>query len=47
MPTCQACDGTHEADELVRHEREGVVTVHCPDCHATMGRYREGGAPRR
>jgi hypothetical protein len=42
MPTCQKCESTHDADELTRHTFEGWLVVHCPDCHAPMGRYRLG-----
>ncbi|MFC4360080.1 hypothetical protein ACFO0N_19190 [Halobium salinum] len=43
MPTCHHCDATHTAEELTRHERPGVVLVHCPDCDCLLGRYRRHG----
>jgi len=39
MPTCDNCEATREADELERHEREGMVFVHCPDCGHALGTY--------
>jgi len=41
MPSCPGCDGEYEAAELVRHEHESLVVVHCPDCNQLMGQYRE------
>ncbi|WP_169317800.1 hypothetical protein [Haloferax mucosum] len=40
MPTCQNCGSEYEASELTRHVVEEWLIVHCPDCHAPMGRYR-------
>ncbi|WP_197409774.1 hypothetical protein [Haloferax profundi] len=42
MPTCRNCRSTHETEELTRHTIAEWVVVHCPDCHAPMGRYRVG-----
>ncbi|MFC7204350.1 hypothetical protein ACFQJC_12555 [Haloferax namakaokahaiae] len=42
MPTCRICGATHDADELQRHITEGILIVHCPDCHAPMGSYHVG-----
>jgi uncharacterized Zn finger protein len=39
MPTCPSCDGEYDAEELKRHERDGMVFVHCPDCGHSMGAY--------
>jgi hypothetical protein len=41
MPNCQSCDGEFAAEDLTRHERAGVVRVHCPDCGCAMGTYRD------
>lgn len=43
MPTCRNCSGEFDADDLVRHEAERVLVVHCPDCRAPLGRYRRHG----
>lgn len=43
MPTCNHCDTSYEAADLVRHESHGVTLVHCPDCACLMGRYRRHG----
>ncbi|WP_169316543.1 hypothetical protein [Haloferax elongans] len=40
MPTCRVCGATHDAEDLVRHTRGEWLVVHCPDCHAGLGRYR-------
>jgi hypothetical protein len=40
MPTCRLCGVEHETEDLCRHEQEGVLVVHCPDCHAPLGYYR-------
>lgn len=41
MPTCTNCGAEREAEELCRHEREGMVLVHCPECNAVLGYYRD------
>jgi hypothetical protein len=41
MPVCPGCETDHDVTELCRHEREGVVIVHCPDCNRPLGRYRD------
>jgi len=41
MPTCAHCGQSIPVDELVRHEHETRVVVHCPDCHCVMGQYRD------
>jgi len=41
MATCKRCGTSVEADDLVRHERESLVVVHCPDCNFTMGTWRD------
>lgn len=44
MPTCRGCGEEHETDTLERHERDGLVIVHCPDCAYTMGTWRDPAA---
>lgn len=39
MPLCDGCDGEFDAEALVRHEHDGFVLVHCPDCGRSMGSY--------
>ncbi|HKL28050.1 MAG TPA: hypothetical protein VJ898_02165 [Natrialbaceae archaeon] len=46
MPTCRHCGAEHEAADLVRHERNGLLLVHCPDCNCLMGTYRDPSARR-
>jgi len=46
MPTCPRCRGEYEASALVRHEHEGLVIVHCPDCEFPMGSYNRHGGRR-
>ncbi|WP_435361264.1 hypothetical protein [Haloarchaeobius sp. DFWS5] len=41
MPTCASCESTVSTDDLVRHERDGFLFVHCPECHCCMGHYRD------
>jgi ribosomal protein S27E len=41
MVTCRGCGGEYEAGDLCRHETEGLVRVHCPDCGRTLGTYNE------
>ncbi|MFB6072300.1 MAG: hypothetical protein ABEJ88_04955 [Halobacterium sp.] len=41
MTTCPGCEQRYDADELTRHERDGVVHVHCPDCGQRLGTYNE------
>lgn len=47
MATCSHCGQSFDADELVRHEHDRLLVVHCPDCNCVLGRYRRhGDAPR-
>lgn len=47
MPKCNRCSGQFDAEDLVRHEYEHLVVVHCPDCGFVMGQYnRHTEAPR-
>ncbi|WP_266079893.1 hypothetical protein [Haladaptatus caseinilyticus] len=47
MPICKHCNGEFTADELVRHEYERVIVVHCPDCGCVLGQYnRHSEAPK-
>jgi uncharacterized C2H2 Zn-finger protein len=39
MPSCASCETDFEAEELERHERDGMAFVHCPDCGRTLGQY--------
>lgn len=41
MPTCKSCGEEHDATDLVRHEGDGVLHVHCPNCECVMGFYRD------
>jgi hypothetical protein len=41
MPTCPGCDGSFDPGALDRHERDGRVVVHCPDCDAVVGTWRD------
>ena len=41
MPTCPNCECDHDVADLCRHEHEGFVIVHCPDCNFVLGRYRD------
>jgi DNA-directed RNA polymerase subunit RPC12/RpoP len=43
MATCRSCGKTFTAAQLVRHETERLVVVHCPDCSRPMGRYKRHG----
>ncbi|MHC3438835.1 hypothetical protein ACYJ1Y_12240 [Natrialbaceae archaeon A-gly3] len=46
MPTCNRCEATPAAEELIRHEEDDCLHVHCPECHGLMGFYREPGQRR-
>ena len=48
MVSCRHCGGDYGVEELVRHEHERLLVVHCPDCGCVLGRYRRHGehAPR-
>ncbi|MEF8773874.1 MAG: hypothetical protein V5A37_04055 [Halobacteriales archaeon] len=46
MPTCRNCGADHDVVDLVRHERDGTVVVHCPDCSFPMGRWDSRAAGR-
>jgi DNA-directed RNA polymerase subunit RPC12/RpoP len=39
MPRCKRCSGEFEAEELKRHEVDGMVHVHCPNCGFNLGDY--------
>lgn len=39
MPRCKRCGAEHDVTEIVRHEHDSLVVVHCPDCMGVMGRY--------
>jgi len=39
MADCPRCGGDFDVDDLVRHERESLVRVHCPDCATLLGDY--------
>jgi Zn-finger nucleic acid-binding protein len=41
MPVCPNCDADHDVTALRRHERRGLLLVHCPDCNRLLGRYRD------
>jgi NAD-dependent SIR2 family protein deacetylase len=43
MPVCSHCETDYEVDDLVRHDRRGVLLVHCPSCECLLGRYRRHG----
>jgi hypothetical protein len=43
MPTCRHCSAEVATEDLVRHERPGLVRVHCPQCQCLLGRYRRHG----
>ncbi|WP_255192577.1 hypothetical protein [Natronobeatus ordinarius] len=43
MPTCDRCDATLTAEELVRHQSAELLLVHCPECQGLMGTYRDPG----
>lgn len=47
MPTCTRCGADHPTEELVRHEQDGMLFVHCPDCQHPFGVYnRRAERPR-
>ncbi|MFH5797851.1 hypothetical protein [Haladaptatus sp. CMAA 1911] len=47
MPTCNHCEGDFTANDLVRHEYERIIIVHCPDCGCVLGQYnRHSGPPK-
>jgi hypothetical protein len=35
-----------DVDDLVRHEREGLLRIHCPDCKGLLGAYHDPSASR-
>ena len=39
VPTRKGCAGEFDVEALCRHERAGVVLVHCPDCGRLLGAY--------
>ncbi|MDY6764259.1 MAG: hypothetical protein SV377_00995 [Halobacteria archaeon] len=41
MSTCKYCDEEFTAEDLIRHEREEVLIVQCPQCKSVLGRYRQ------
>jgi uncharacterized C2H2 Zn-finger protein len=41
MPGCRHCGTDHDTEALVRHERDGLVLVHCPNCNCVMGSWRD------
>ncbi|MGM0590872.1 MAG: hypothetical protein ACQETI_04445 [Halobacteriota archaeon] len=43
MTICPRCGAEHEPEELIRHETERLLLVHCPDCEALLGEYRRHG----
>ena len=43
MATCPGCEATFDPEELVRHDRDRFLVVHCPDCNHVIGRYRRHG----
>jgi NAD-dependent SIR2 family protein deacetylase len=47
MTTCKECGRELDAEDLVRHELERSVIVHCPGCECLLGRYnRHGDDPK-
>jgi phage FluMu protein Com len=46
MPQCRYCDADLDADDLVRHERNALLRVHCPECKNLLGAYRDPSTPR-
>ena len=43
MPTCKHCNCECSPAELVRHETDRILLVHCPECEAPLGSYRRHG----
>lgn len=43
MPTCKHCGCEFSPAELVRHETDRLVLVHCPECENPLGSYRRHG----
>ena len=41
VPTCRGCETAFDVEDLDRHERDGLVLVHCPDCGFRMGTWRD------
>lgn len=41
MTTCNRCDRTLDASDLVRHEDDGLLIVHCPGCGNVLGVYKQ------
>jgi uncharacterized Zn finger protein len=43
MATCKACGDEFAPADLIRHDSDRVLVVHCPACGAFMGSYRHHG----
>jgi len=43
MPTCKHCGREFGPGELVRHETDRLLLVHCPECEMPLGSYRRHG----
>jgi phage FluMu protein Com len=41
MAHCRHCDADVDAEALVRHETDGLLRVHCPECSGLLGAYRD------
>jgi hypothetical protein len=41
MAHCRYCDVDVDVEDLVRHETDGFVRVHCPECSGLLGTYRD------
>ena len=41
MTTCSYCKRESDVTELVRHEHDGMLFVHCPHCNHVLGVYNE------
>ena len=41
MTRCKGCGEEFDPEELTRHERDGMVHVHCPNCGRRLGDWNE------
>lgn len=47
VPTCRNCQAEIAVEDLVRHDHDELVMVHCPKCGFTMGTYNRHSEPPR
>lgn len=47
VPTCRNCQSELAPEDLIRHDHDELLIVHCPECRFMMGTYNRHSQPPR